>query len=257
MDGLHPNMYSSEAVWQEDWGDMLQHLDHLLAEHKVGLALQFVARSFLLFLSEYTGDHKMGKQAQIQSDLTKIQNKLSSMQEDFDAAKSATTTKGATIVKGTAGYFAKKALEEYYGTAGNPGILQLLKEFRSVAGPSAEGMISNLQSQIVGAGGNSGIFNGDSSGCSENSISGSEANTIGNAWHAAWNNTTPGTGNQSIQTFTNSFNSCSSSVGSESAQVQAKEKYFETHVEQFNAGAHTVMTSYVDLEKQSNQAMQR
>ena len=87
----YPSGKSSYDDWQNYLDDTIRpHIDALMKGHHVFEAIQYVTTTLLTFLGNFTEDHQMSGQANIETTLSQLQELRNRIQNDFNTMQSAT-----------------------------------------------------------------------------------------------------------------------------------------------------------------------
>ncbi len=232
VDNLPP--VPSQGEYNTQWSGILGHLKDLVDDGKIFEAVEYIASSLFLFLSGFTEDFQMGKQAVIERYLSALGDARNKVEQDFDANQ----------VSGGDAEKAKEAEDQYYGKDGIKAILE--------QGEKAGIFTSSFVKEVEGEFTNTIFYGADSA---------HDGKGLATQWAKDWANTTlspsPGTNkNASLQAVTNSLTAVSNDFSSQSSTAQSKLKYYESNDEQYKSIFHDIATDWINVMKSMITAMQ-
>ena len=205
---------------------IMAHLDKLDSEHNhfaIFKAVMFAMTTVLHFLGDYTSDHKMFQQSQVEKILTRILHDNSDIEQDFDAIQNAPD--GDVTKKGTKQWEAQQAINSYNDiqSAFSDAGIHISKETKD----------SINEAYGFNTGASSGVFQG----CGD-------AASLAKAWDKMWKGDPPKDPDKpdpfSVQGVTSPLGQITNTVNGSSATAQSILKWDESNLEQFLAMIHAI-----------------
>ena len=223
--------------WQDQWKELLHHIDEMRGKGEEGGAILYIFTSFFTFLGNYYEGGVLGGQTKVEKVLTHLQELRNRVEEDYDAQKIAPDPQGA-----------QDALNAYNGYTDDEGqqhigIKGIFKKYKRFF--DASYIKSALEEFENKSSPNGTIFVGNKS-----------FEGLASSWHSVWTNEKQDGGTSaSLSSVTNAMSAFRNDITQEGSTVQSKINYYIQQDKTFKATTHSGQSDYINLIKTMNSNM--